>query len=74
MTSKEFVIWLKGFATASNNYSITPKQWDDLKDKLGEVNDDSLPTLQIFPYTQVKGINYTSTFTSEIKDKELLKD
>jgi hypothetical protein len=49
MTSKEFVIWLKGFATASNNYSITPKQWDDLKDKLGEVNDDSLPTLQIFP-------------------------
>jgi hypothetical protein len=74
MTSKEFVIWLKGFATASNNYSITPKQWDDLKDKLGEVNDDSLSTLQIFPYTQVKGINYNSTFTSEIKDKELLKD
>jgi hypothetical protein len=74
MTSKEFVIWLKGFAAASNNYSITPKQWDDLKDKLGEVNDDSLPTLQIFPYTQVKGINYNSTFTSEIKDKELLKD
>jgi len=74
MTSIEFVIWLKGFVAATNNYNVTPKQWDDIKDKLGEVKDDTLPTLQVFPYTQVKGVNYTSNFTSEIKDKELLKD
>jgi hypothetical protein len=74
MTSKEFIIWLKGFVTATSTYNITPKQWDDLKDKLGEVDDDSLPTFQIFPYTQVQGVNYTSHITSEVKDKELLKD
>lgn len=74
MTSKEFVIWLKGFVAASSTYNVTPKQWDDIKDKLEEVNDDTLPTFQVFPYTQVKGVNYNSTFTSEIKNKELLKD
>ena len=74
MTSIEFVIWLKGFVAATSNYNVTPKQWDDIKDKLGEVKDDTLPTFQVFPYTQVKGVNYNSNFTSEIKDKELLKD
>lgn len=74
MTSKEFVIWLKGFVTATNSYNVTPKQWDDIKDKLKEVDDDSLPSIQIFPYTQMKGVNYTSNVTSEIKEKELLKD
>jgi len=39
MTSREFVIWLKGFATAANSYNITPKQWDEVKDKLDEVED-----------------------------------
>jgi hypothetical protein len=42
MTSKEFVIWLKGFVTASNNYNLTPAAWDQLKKKL-ETVDDSIP-------------------------------
>jgi hypothetical protein len=42
MTSKEFVIWLKGFVEACHEYAPTPKQWDALKDKLEEV-DDSIP-------------------------------
>jgi hypothetical protein len=42
MTSKEFVIWLKGFVEACHEYAPTPKQWDALKDKLAEV-DDSIP-------------------------------
>jgi hypothetical protein len=74
MTSKEFVIWLKGFVTATNNYNATPKQWDDLKDKLKEVDDSSLPTYPIFPYTQIRGVNFTSTTTNEIENKKLLKD
>jgi hypothetical protein len=39
MTSRDFVIWLKGFATAANSYNITPKQWDEIKDKLDIVED-----------------------------------
>lgn len=39
MTSQEFVIWLKGFAAAANEYNVTPKQWQDVKDKLDEVED-----------------------------------
>jgi truncated hemoglobin YjbI len=39
MTSKEFVIWLKGFVAAANEYNITPKQYDAIVEKLKEVND-----------------------------------
>ena len=39
MTSKEFIIWLKGFTEGVHDFNITPKQWDLLKDKLAEVND-----------------------------------
>ena len=42
MTSKEYVVWLKGFVEACHEYAPTPKQWDVLKDKLAEV-DDSIP-------------------------------
>ena len=39
MTSKEFVIWFKGFTEGVHEFAITPKQWDYLKEKLAEVND-----------------------------------
>ena len=39
MTSKEFVLWLKGFTDGVHEFNITPKQWDTLKEKLAEVND-----------------------------------
>jgi hypothetical protein len=48
MTSKEFVIWLKGFTEGVHEFAITPKQWDYLKEKLAEVNDDT--TLSPFPF------------------------
>jgi hypothetical protein len=48
MTSKEFVLWLKGFTEGVHEFNITPKQWDLLKDKLAEVKDDS--TLSPFPF------------------------
>jgi hypothetical protein len=48
MTSKEFVIWLKGFTEGVHEFNITPKQWDLLKEKLAEVKDDS--TLSSFPF------------------------
>jgi len=40
MTSKEFVLWLKGFTDGVHEFNITPKQWDLLKDKLAEVKDE----------------------------------
>ena len=40
MTSKEFVLWLQGFTQGVHEYSISPKQWDILKAKLAEVNDE----------------------------------
>lgn len=44
MTSKEFVLWLKGFTEGVHEYNITPKQWDLLKEKLVEVKDESIGT------------------------------
>jgi hypothetical protein len=43
MTSKEFIIWLKGFTEGVHEFNITPKQWDTLKEKLAEVNDNTIP-------------------------------
>ena len=40
MTSKEFVIWMKGFITACNDYAPTPKQWDIIKEELEKVSDE----------------------------------
>ena len=40
MTSKEFVLWLKGFSEGVHQYSITPMQWDIVKDRLSEVKDE----------------------------------
>lgn len=48
MTSKEFTIWFKGFITACNEYSPTPKQWDIIKEELEKVKDDT--TLSPFPF------------------------
>lgn len=39
MTSKEFVIWLKGFTVACHEYAPTPKQWDILRETLMGVDD-----------------------------------
>ncbi len=48
MTSKEFVLWLKGFSEGVHEFNITPKQWDILKDKLAEVKDDD--KISPFPF------------------------
>jgi hypothetical protein len=45
MTSKEFVLWLKGFTDGVHEFNITPKQWDTLKEKLEQVKDE--PTYSI---------------------------
>ena len=62
MTSKEFIIWLKGFTEGVHEFNVTPKQWELLKSKLEEVNDH--------PYSISVGtggygtINTSTTFTT----------
>lgn len=37
MTANEFVIWLKGFAVACNDFHPTPAQWEIIKEELDKV-------------------------------------
>ena len=68
MTSEEFVIWMKGIVVASNNYNITPATWDEIKETLDKVKKEVKPQIQFFPYTQIRGMNYTET-RSDINNK-----
>ena len=43
MTPNEFVIWLKGFSQAANNFTLTPKQWDDIREQLDKVSINEKP-------------------------------
>jgi hypothetical protein len=39
MTSQEYTQWLKGFLDAIDNYAITKRQFDTIREKLKEVED-----------------------------------
>ena len=39
MTSKDFIIWLRGFTEGVHQYNITPVQWETLKEQLNKVDD-----------------------------------
>ncbi len=43
MTSSEFILWLRGFTEGVHDFNVTPKQWDLMKDKLAEVDDNTVP-------------------------------
>jgi hypothetical protein len=43
MTSQEYTQWLKGFLDAVDNYAITKKQFDTIREKLKEVDDTPTP-------------------------------
>ena len=46
MNSKEFITWLKGFTDAIN-YIPTQAQWDLLKEKLKEIDNNSINSVSI---------------------------
>ena len=74
MTSQEFVIWLKGFTEGVHEFNVTPKQWDLLKERLEEVEDNPFVeqpgtfqdhTLQSYPpYWSPHSPFYTTSGTS----------
>ena len=49
MTSRDFVIWLRGFTEACNDYTATPKQWDRIKEVLDDVEDTTVDSLSAAP-------------------------
>jgi hypothetical protein len=63
MTPREFVLWMQGFVAACNDYTTTPKQWDELKEKLESVELDQNTSYTI-----------TADTYSGSSDKTLLKD
>jgi ligand-binding sensor domain-containing protein len=67
MTSKEFVIWLKGFTEGVHEYNVTPKQWSLLKDTLGEVNDD---ISSVFTMSNGSTWVYTNNTAQKINNNE----
>lgn len=74
MTSKEFVIWLRGFSQGVHHYNITPAQWDYLKEVLDEVKDDEKNIIK--NYVNPYGGRYTSTSTAPFStggDDEFIK-
>ena len=71
MTSKEFVIWLKGLTEGVHEFNITPKQWDLLKNKLAEVSDESRNTIAHY---SKDGRPAWYTTTNSTNDKTLLND
>ena len=60
MTSKEFVIWLKGFTKGVHDFNVTPKQWDLLKDTLAEVSDQPIT----FGIPNSASLDTTITYTT----------
>jgi hypothetical protein len=64
MTSKEFVLWLKGFTEGVHEFNITPKQWDTLKEKLAEVDDNTIPMGGLLTDYNRFGTGITTTLPS----------
>jgi hypothetical protein len=67
MTSNEFVVWLKGFAQAAPNFTLTPKQWDDIREQLDKVVDEN--NIILTRYT-LNNENYVTNTTQKITNND----
>ena len=77
MTSKEFILWLKGFTEGVHEYKngVSPILWDIVKEKLAEVKDEptySIPfgvpniaPIQTLPFIQPYDLYNPYKITSE---------
>jgi len=66
MTPHEFVIWLKGFTQAANNFTLTPKQWDDVREQLDRVELNE--RLSRYTLDISDSSNWTTTTTNDKND------
>ena len=42
MTEKEFIDWIRGYVDGVHTYSVSPKQWQFLKDKVKSISGTSI--------------------------------
>jgi len=76
MTSKEFVIWFKGFVAGSSNFNLTPAGWSEVKEKLNEVTDVNPVSFNFNPTSTSTAttlpaeatVNYTTSNKSLLHD------
>lgn len=72
MTSKEFVIWMKGFSKAANAYNVTPAQWESIVEELNKVEDNCDP---IFTFGSTStSLGYPEGTTISYTTKQQLND
>ena len=70
MTPNEFVLWFKGFAQAASSYTLTPYQWDTVKEQLDKVGNENP-----FKKTEyILGGNIATTSTGKITDTTYKQD
>lgn len=81
MTSKEYIIWLRGFVTACNSYLPTPAQWDELVETLNNVDITSKKSSifdsekkNVFDLATVKLPKDYWTTNDNKQEKQLLND
>jgi hypothetical protein len=76
MTSQEFVTWMRGFVAGSNNYNLTPKGWDEVKEKLSAVNDAGIVPIRFGTTTTATTLPSETTvnYITGDSNKNLLHD
>ena len=57
MKVKNFIEWIKGFTQGVHHYNITPKQWDELKEKL-----DTVDSVKSHNWVSTPGWTQTTTW------------
>ena len=73
MTPQHFILWLHGFTKGVNNYNLTPKQWDDLKDQLSTVvltEDDTV----VHKVDDLPWCATSTQYKSDTEPKETVKE
>jgi len=73
MTSKEFVMWMKGFITAAGEYGNTSTNWSLIKEELSKVEDNSECKCKCNTYTYPYQ-GFTGTYVTNDASKQILND
>jgi hypothetical protein len=64
MTSKEFVIWLKGVVVGAPQYQATPTQWAAIREQVELVDDHTNKLGQLNPSTGIFGTPNNTSYTN----------
>jgi len=63
MQPNDFIQWLRGFIEGVHDFNVTPKQWDDIKDKLDTVQHSEKGT-----WHTLDSNNWNTTTTNNYAD------